>query len=82
VDDPYNMYFTPDGRYAIVVAEARQRLDFRDPHSMTLAHSVPVVCPGVDHMEFSADGLYAIATCEFSSRLVKIDIANHWSSDT
>src|SRR5215469_10720867 len=29
VDDPYNMYFTPDGRYAIVVAEARQHLDFR-----------------------------------------------------
>ena len=23
VDDPYNMYFTPDGKYAIVVAEAR-----------------------------------------------------------
>src|ERR1700750_696648 len=31
VDDPYNMYFTPDGRYAIVVAEARQELDFRGP---------------------------------------------------
>ena len=33
VDDPYNMYFTPDGRYAIVVAEARQHLDFRNPHT-------------------------------------------------
>ena len=76
VDDPYNMYFTPDGRYAIVVAEARQRLDFRDPHSMALARSVPVSCPGVDHMEFTADGRYAIATCEFSARLVKIDIAS------
>ena len=32
-DDPYNMYFTPDGRYAVVVAEARQHLDFRDPHT-------------------------------------------------
>ena len=31
VDDPYNMYFTPDGRYAMVVAEAYKRLDFRDP---------------------------------------------------
>ena len=76
VDDPYNMYFTPDGRYAVVVAEARQRLDFRDPHTMTLVRSLPVTCPGVDHMEFAADGLYAIATCEFSARLVKIDIAH------
>jgi len=31
VDDPYNLYFTPDGARAIVVAEAQQRLDFRDP---------------------------------------------------
>jgi YVTN family beta-propeller protein len=30
VDDPYNMYFTPDGKSAIVVAEAKKRLDFRD----------------------------------------------------
>ena len=28
VTDPYNLYFTPGGRYAIVVAEARARLDF------------------------------------------------------
>src|SRR5262245_7610058 len=27
VDDPYNLYFTPDGTRAIVVAEAQQRLD-------------------------------------------------------
>ena len=36
VDDPYNMYFTPDGRYAIVVAETRQNLDFRDPRTFAL----------------------------------------------
>jgi DNA-binding beta-propeller fold protein YncE len=75
VDDPYNMYFTPDGRYAIVVAERLQRLDFRDAHTMTLVHSVPVGCPGVDHMDFSADGSYAIASCEFSGELLKLDVA-------
>ena len=26
VSDPYNMYFTPDGQYAIVVAEAEKQL--------------------------------------------------------
>jgi len=74
VADPYNMYFTPDGRYAIVVAEALRRLDFRDPHTMALAHSLPVPCPGVDHLDFSADGTYLIASCEFADSLVKVDV--------
>ena len=40
VDDPYNMYFTPDGSAAIVVAEAHKRLDFRDPHTMAMKFSI------------------------------------------
>ena len=75
VDDPYNLYFTPDGRRAIVVAEALRRLDFRDPHSMRLRHTLPVPCAGVDHMDFSADGRYAIASCEFSGELLQVDVA-------
>jgi YVTN family beta-propeller protein len=74
VDDPYNMYFTPDGHYAIVVAEAHRHLDFRDPHTFALRHRVTVDCPGVDHIDFSANGGYLIATCEFSAKLVKVDL--------
>jgi YVTN family beta-propeller protein len=75
VDDPYNLYFTPDGRRAIVVAEALRRLDFRDPHSMALRHALPVPCEGVDHMDFSADGRYLLASCEFSGELLQVDVA-------
>jgi YVTN family beta-propeller protein len=75
VADPYNLYFTPDGRFAIVVAERLRRLDFRDAHTMALVESVPVRCRGVDHMEFTADGRYALATCEFSGELLKLDVA-------
>lgn len=75
VDDPYNLYFTPDGRSAVVVAENLDRLDFRDPHSFTLQQHVPVNCPGIDHADFSADGSYLIGTCEFAGRLVKVDVA-------
>src|SRR5213593_2514928 len=75
VDDPYNLYFTPDGRFAIVIAERRRRLDFRDARTMALVQSLPVSCKGVDHMEFTADGQYAIATCEFSGQVVKVDLA-------
>ena len=74
VDDPYNMYFTPDGRYAVVVAEARQHLDFRDPHTFALEHRVTVNCAGVDHVDFAANGAYLIATCEFAGRLVRVDL--------
>jgi YVTN family beta-propeller protein len=74
VVDPYNLYFTSDGRYAIVVAEAYQRLDFRDPHTMALVRSLPVPCRGVDHMDFTADGALALASCEFSGQLVVVDL--------
>ena len=75
VDDPYNMYFTPDGRYAVVVAERLHRLDFRDPHTFKLDHALQVPCSGADHMDFSADGSYAIVSCEFSGQLLKVNIA-------
>jgi DNA-binding beta-propeller fold protein YncE len=75
VEDPYNLYFTPDGRFAIVVAERLQRLDFRDPQTMHLVHSLSVPeCRGVDHMDFSADGRYAFASCEFAGRMIEIDL--------
>src|SRR5205085_9546577 len=49
--DPYNMYFTVDGRWAIVVAEAHRELDFRDARTMAPHHALATPqCPGVDHM--------------------------------
>ncbi len=75
VDDPYNMYFTPDGSAAIVVAEARKRLDFRDPQTMAMKYSIDTPqCAGINHADFSADGRYAIFTCEFAQTLAKIDL--------
>jgi len=77
VDDPYNMYFTPDGKSAIVVAEGLERLDFRDPQTMALQFSLPTPqCAGINHADFSIDGRYAIFTCEFAGSLIKVDVAN------
>ena len=76
VDDPYNMYFTPDGKSAIVVAEALKRLDFRDPHTMKLQYPIAVPqCGGINHADFSIDGRFAIFTCEFNGTVAKIDLA-------
>jgi len=76
--DAYNMYFTPDGRSAIVVAEAKRRLKFRDPHTMALQGYIAVPrCAGVNHADFALDGSYAIFTCEYDDELAKIDLVHH-----
>jgi YVTN family beta-propeller protein len=74
VDDPYNLYFTPDGTKAIVVAEKLRRLDFRDPHTWKLVKSVAIPHPGVDHADFSADGREMLLSCEFSGWVVRVDV--------
>ena len=75
VDDPYNMYWSPDGEYAIVVAEAYKRLDFRDPKSMQLKYSIATPqCAGINHADFSIDGRFALFTCEFNGSITKVDL--------
>jgi YVTN family beta-propeller protein len=76
VADPYNMYFTPDGKFALVVAERLKRLDFRDPQTFKLIESINVPCRGVDHLDFSADGTFLLASCEFSGEILKVDVVN------
>ncbi|MEU3861452.1 hypothetical protein AB0F03_29475 [Streptomyces sp. NPDC028722] len=75
VHDPYNLYFTPDGKYAVVMASMDRRLVFRDAHTMKVVKSVPVSCHGVNHADFSTDGRYFIVSCEFSGEVLKVDTA-------
>jgi YVTN family beta-propeller protein len=74
VDDPYNLYFTPDGKHAVVMAERNSHVDFRDPHTWSLIRSVPVPHAGVNHADFTPNGRIMIASCEFSGWLVRIDL--------
>ena len=75
VHDPYNLYFTPNGKYAVVMAEADKEIVFREPHTMAIKKVVKVPCAGVNHADWSADGNYFVATCEFSGMLLKLDTA-------
>jgi len=76
VADPYNLYYTPDGTKALVMAEAQQAIDVRDPHSFAEIKRINVgpACKGVNHADFSADGSFALVTCEFSGQLIKVDL--------
>lgn len=76
VNDPYNLYFTPDGSKAVVMAERESQIDFRDPQTWELIASVEIPYSGVNHADFSADGTYMIASCEFSGWVVKIDLTS------
>jgi YVTN family beta-propeller protein len=76
VDDPYNMYFWPDGKAAVSVAEARRQLVFYDPHTWAEQGRLPMPgCAGVDHADFTTDGRLAVFTCEFAGRVAVVDVA-------
>jgi DNA-binding beta-propeller fold protein YncE len=75
VTDPYNMYFTPDGRYAVVVEERMRALAFRNPKTLKLHRLLQVPqCAGVNHADFTADGRYMLLTCEFGGSMIVVDV--------
>ncbi|MDQ6851037.1 MAG: hypothetical protein M3070_14045 [Actinomycetota bacterium] len=78
VDDAYNMYYTPNGRYAIVVQESYTRLAFFNPHSW-VRHDIlkTPACRGIDHMDFTADGTKLLVSCEFANAMAVVDVATH-----
>jgi len=83
IDDVYNMYYTPDGQYAISVQEEYTRLAFYDPRTFTLHDSVAIPsCKGIDHIDFTSDGTKMLASCEFANQLVVIDVATHQVTKT
>jgi len=79
---PYNLYFTPDGTKAIVVADylgmdfiADNGLYFYDRETWELLKYVNVPWPGVNHLDFSPDGSFLVVSCESAGVVVKIDVA-------
>src|SRR5258707_1358348 len=58
---------------AIVVAERFNALDFRDPQTWKLLGTVPIPAAGVDHMDFTADGRYLLASTEYAGVVVRVD---------
>jgi len=73
VEDPYNLYFTPDGAHALVMAERLRRTYVLNPRTMALQRSLPVPCHGVNHADYAADLSFFVASCEFSGKLLVID---------
>ncbi len=73
VPSPYNLYFTPDGSKAIVVAEYDKLIEFRDRRTWAVLKQVSIPWAGVDHMDFSANGRYLLTSCEYTGMVVRVD---------
>jgi len=69
---PYNLYFTPDGKKAIVVAEYDEQLQFRNRKTWAPMATVRIPGRGVDHMDFSADGAYLLVSSEYTGDVTKV----------
>ena len=78
VTRPYNLYFTPDGRRAVVMVEQHDTIRFSDPHTFRrIADVTPRGCRGPNHADFSGNGRFFVVTCEFSGELVKVSTLQH-----
>ncbi|WP_329109256.1 YncE family protein [Micromonospora sp. NBC_01699] len=74
VQDVYNLYFTPDGKQGIVVAEFYRRLDFYDVTTWRRTGSVSFPeCAGINHLDYSVDGRTMLVSCEFGNRMLVVD---------
>ena len=83
VPGPYNLYFTIDGRMAIVVRDSSRsegadggpkQLYFYDRRTWRLIKELRVPWAGADHLDFSADGSFFLLSTEYTGRLVKVDV--------
>lgn len=81
VPNPYNLYFTMDGTRSIIVEDmvkgspAEQNgLAFFDTNWKKVGF-VGIPWAGANHMDFTADGKTLLLSCEFSGRIVAVDVA-------
>ena len=78
VPRPYNLYFTPDGKQAVVMVEQHNVIRFSDPHTFARRDDVRARgCRGPNHADFSANGRFLVVTCEFSHALLKVSTLSH-----
>jgi DNA-binding beta-propeller fold protein YncE len=75
---PYNLYFTPDGRQAIVMVEQHDAIRFVNPHTFRGKQRLQSSrCDGPNHADFSGNGRFFVVSCEFSGTLLKVSTVTH-----
>lgn len=72
---PYNLYFTPDGTTALVIAEPLNRIVFYTRQGWNRIGGLAIPTAGVDHGDFTADGADFLVSTEYGGWLYKIKVA-------
>lgn len=78
---PADLYFSVDGREALVLDSRRGRIEIRDPGTMRYRSSLPLPCAGT-HAEFSASGDTLVVDCAAAGLLARVDLARHRATGT
>ncbi len=78
VPRPYNLYFTPNARQAVVMVEEYNQIMFADPQTFKPRQTLRVPgCRGPNHADFTANGRAMVVTCEFSGTVLMISTQHH-----
>ncbi|MFL6056809.1 MAG: hypothetical protein ACJ72W_28515 [Actinoallomurus sp.] len=82
VPNPVDLYFTVDGRSALVLRAGPGRLQIRDPHTMRLRSTIRLPCPDPAGAELTADGSTLVVGCAGTGALVRVDLERRSATET
>jgi YVTN family beta-propeller protein len=81
ISTPTALSYTPDGRYVVVLQHAagsaltsKASLSIRDLNDLQVVRELSLPCVGLRAVEYTADSRYLIAGCQYSGRLVRVDL--------
>ena len=73
ISDPYQLQFSPDGKWMVVAGLARNQIDIYDAATLTLAHRVPASSMP-SHINYSPDSSVAYVSLQGTDALMAIDV--------
>lgn len=74
ISDPYQLFFSPNGRYLTVAGLARDQIDIYDAHSYQLLHRI-VAKSMPSHANYAPDSSVVYVSLQQSGRLMAIETA-------
>src|SRR5438874_919923 len=73
MSDPYQLQFSPDGKWLVVNGLARNQVDIYDAATMKLLNRVPLAAMP-SHLNYSPDSRVVYVTLQGTSRLAAIEL--------
>ncbi len=75
ISDPYQLQYSPDGRYLTIAGLARAQIDIYDAATLTLLHRIPArSLPS--HMNYAPDSSVVFVSLQSTDRLIAIETAS------